>query len=120
MPPEIAALVDKPVLLIAILFVGALIGIYVEKFVAWSFIKFIAGLGAILVAHQFAKLLMGDTSVGWRHFLRETGFIGIAFAAAATEVWLSETLPRLWFQHKGSLRPLVNIHEFFTRHRRGD
>ncbi len=36
MPPEIAALVDKPVLLIAILFVGALIGIYVEKFVAWE------------------------------------------------------------------------------------
>jgi|SRR5215208_4421214 len=36
MPPEIIALIDKPVLLIAILFVGAMIGIYVEKFVSWQ------------------------------------------------------------------------------------
>ncbi|MCL6729484.1 DUF2726 domain-containing protein [Sphingomonas hankyongi] len=35
MPPEIAALIDKPILLIALLFVGAMIGIYVERFVAW-------------------------------------------------------------------------------------
>jgi hypothetical protein len=36
MPPEIAALIDNPVLLIAILFVGAMIGISVEKFVRWQ------------------------------------------------------------------------------------
>lgn len=36
MPPELAALIDKPVLLIAILFVGAMIGIYIEKFVRWN------------------------------------------------------------------------------------
>jgi hypothetical protein len=36
MPPEIAALIDKPVLLIALLFVGAMIGIYIERFVRWD------------------------------------------------------------------------------------
>jgi hypothetical protein len=36
MPPELVALIDKPVLLVAVLFVGAVIGIYVEKFVRWQ------------------------------------------------------------------------------------
>lgn len=36
MPPEILALIDKPVLLIALLFVGAMIGIYIEKFTRWQ------------------------------------------------------------------------------------
>jgi Protein of unknown function (DUF2726) len=36
MPPEIAALIEKPFLLVAILFVGALIGIQVGKFVRWQ------------------------------------------------------------------------------------
>src|SRR3954451_4924751 len=36
MPSELIALIDKPVLLVAILFVGAMIGIYVEKFVSWQ------------------------------------------------------------------------------------
>src|SRR4051812_15551399 len=36
MPPELIALINKPVLLIAILFVGALIGIQIEKFVRWD------------------------------------------------------------------------------------
>jgi hypothetical protein len=36
MPPELLALIDKPVLLIAILFVGAMIGIYIERFVRWD------------------------------------------------------------------------------------
>jgi hypothetical protein len=36
MPPELIALIDKPVLLIAVLFVGAMIGIYVERFVRWQ------------------------------------------------------------------------------------
>ena len=34
MPQEILALIDKPILLIAILFVGALAGIMVEQFTA--------------------------------------------------------------------------------------
>jgi Protein of unknown function (DUF2726) len=36
MPPELLALIDKPVLLVAVLFVGAIIGVYVEKFVRWQ------------------------------------------------------------------------------------
>ena len=36
MPPELIALIDKPVLLVAILFLGAVIGIHVEKFVRWE------------------------------------------------------------------------------------
>jgi hypothetical protein len=36
MPPEIVALIDKPVLLVLILFVGAMIGIGIEKFVRWD------------------------------------------------------------------------------------
>jgi hypothetical protein len=36
MPPELAALIDKPILLVAVLFVGAVIGIFVEKFVRWQ------------------------------------------------------------------------------------
>ena len=36
MPPELIALIDKPVLLVAILFVGAVIGIQIEKFVRWQ------------------------------------------------------------------------------------
>jgi hypothetical protein len=36
MPPELVALIEKPVLLIAILFVGAMLGIFVEKFVNWQ------------------------------------------------------------------------------------
>ena len=36
MPPEIIALIDKPILLIGLLFVGALIGIQIEKFVRWD------------------------------------------------------------------------------------
>jgi len=36
MPPEILALIDKPVLLIAVLFIGAMIGIQIEKFVRWE------------------------------------------------------------------------------------
>lgn len=36
MPPELIALIDKPVLPIALLFVGAMIGIYIEKFVRWD------------------------------------------------------------------------------------
>ena len=36
MPPELIALINKPVLLIAILFVGTLIGIQVERFVKWD------------------------------------------------------------------------------------
>ena len=36
MPPELAALIDKPILLVALLFVGAMIGIYVERFVSWQ------------------------------------------------------------------------------------
>jgi hypothetical protein len=36
MPPEIVALIDKPVLLILILFVGAMIGVGIEKFVRWD------------------------------------------------------------------------------------
>jgi hypothetical protein len=36
MPAELVALIDKPVLLMALLFVGALIGISVEKFVGWQ------------------------------------------------------------------------------------
>jgi len=35
-PPEILALIDKPILLVAILFVGAMIGIGIEKFVRWD------------------------------------------------------------------------------------
>jgi len=34
MPPELIALINKPVLLIAILFVGAMVGIQVERFVS--------------------------------------------------------------------------------------
>ncbi len=33
MPPEILALIDKPLSLIAVLFVGALAGIMVEQFI---------------------------------------------------------------------------------------
>ena len=36
MPPELIALLDRPVLLIGLLFVGALIGIQVERFVKWE------------------------------------------------------------------------------------
>jgi hypothetical protein len=36
MPPELVALIDNPLLLIAILFVGAILGIFVEKFVNWQ------------------------------------------------------------------------------------
>lgn len=36
MPPELIALINQPVLLIAILFIGALIGIQIEKFVRWD------------------------------------------------------------------------------------
>ena len=36
MPPEIVALIDKPVLLLAVLFVGAVIGIYLEKLASWE------------------------------------------------------------------------------------
>jgi hypothetical protein len=36
MPPEIAALIDKPMLLAAVLFAGAMIGIYLEKFASWE------------------------------------------------------------------------------------
>ena len=36
MPPVLVALIDEPILLAAILFVGAVIGIYVEKFVRWE------------------------------------------------------------------------------------
>ena len=36
MAPELVALIDKPWLLIAILFVGAMIGIQIEKFVRWQ------------------------------------------------------------------------------------
>lgn len=36
MPPELVALIDKPVLLVAILSAGAVIGIYVEKFARWE------------------------------------------------------------------------------------
>jgi hypothetical protein len=36
MPPELAELIDKPILLTTILFVGAVIGIYVERFVRWD------------------------------------------------------------------------------------
>ena len=36
MLPELIALINQPVLLIAILFVGALIGIQVERFVRWD------------------------------------------------------------------------------------
>ena len=35
MPPEIVALIDKPILLAAVLFVGTVIGIYTEKFARW-------------------------------------------------------------------------------------
>jgi hypothetical protein len=34
MPPEIVALIEKPILLVAVLFVGAMIGIWLEQFVA--------------------------------------------------------------------------------------
>jgi hypothetical protein len=34
MPPEIVALIDKPLSLIAVLFVGAVIGMAIEQFVA--------------------------------------------------------------------------------------
>lgn len=34
MPPEILALIDKPIYLIAVLFVGAFFGILVEQFTA--------------------------------------------------------------------------------------
>jgi hypothetical protein len=36
MPPEILALIDKPVYLIGLLFVGAVIGINIEKFTSWQ------------------------------------------------------------------------------------
>ena len=36
MPPELAALIDKPVLLFAVLFVGGIVGIYIEKFARWQ------------------------------------------------------------------------------------
>jgi len=35
-PPELIALVNRPALLIAILFIGALIGIQIERFVRWE------------------------------------------------------------------------------------
>jgi hypothetical protein len=36
MPPELVALIDKPVLLFAVLFVGAVIGVQFEKALAWE------------------------------------------------------------------------------------
>ena len=36
MPPEIAALIDKPLQLLAVLFVGGLIGVMWERFVRWD------------------------------------------------------------------------------------
>jgi hypothetical protein len=36
MPPELVILLDRPILPVAILFVGALIGIQIEKFVRWD------------------------------------------------------------------------------------
>ena len=36
MPPEIAALLEKPILLFAILFVGGIVGINIEKFARWQ------------------------------------------------------------------------------------
>jgi len=34
MPPEIQALIDKPILLIAVLFVGAFVGMQIERFLS--------------------------------------------------------------------------------------
>jgi len=36
MPPEIAALIDNPALLVLVLLAGAMIGIFVEKFARWQ------------------------------------------------------------------------------------
>src|SRR3954470_23773959 len=36
MPIELIALIDKPILLLAVLFVGAMIGMYLEKFASWE------------------------------------------------------------------------------------
>ena len=36
MPPEIVALIDNPIWLVAILFVGAMIGMGIEKFDRWQ------------------------------------------------------------------------------------
>lgn len=59
MPPELAALIDKPVLLIAILFVGAMIGIYVERFVRWhnrrKWQRRKGGLGKVLPFERAAE-----------------------------------------------------------------
>jgi hypothetical protein len=95
----------------------------VAKLANWSFIKFMAGLGGILIAAPIAKLTVGK-SVTFYDFLLGLRVSTFAFAYATAYILCSNEVPNFFKRHaesnRGPFGVLVMIHKFFTRNARRD
>ncbi len=91
----------------------------VARIAVWSFVKFAAGLGGILISEPFAKLTVG-IAVTFHDFLAGFRYTAISFFYAAVYIAATERLPTyLREELKGiPLQVLVTIHRFFTRNTR--
>jgi len=91
----------------------------VETIAIWSFVKFTAGLGGILAAEPFARLLTGG-KVEIVEFLPGPIYTLVAFSYASVHVWIHDSwLPsvrqRVAKQNGWLIRKLDEVHRHFTR-----
>jgi hypothetical protein len=93
----------------------------ITKIANWSFIKFMAGFGGILMAAPFAKLTIGKP-ITFSDFFLAIRVCCFAFTYTATYILLSSEAPKFFRRHaessRGPFRVLVTMHEFFTRNTR--
>jgi hypothetical protein len=93
----------------------------VKQTAIWSFIKFVAGLGGILMAQALAKLFAGKV-VGLNDFLPAVNYTAIAFAYATLNFWFRESWDKFYRNHFLGDRPepwyirwLIVFHKKCTR-----
>ena len=89
----------------------------IAKIAAWSFVKFAAGLGGILIAEPMAKLTVGKP-VAFHDFIAGWRYTCLSFLYAWLYITTVERLPvYLLDELRGwPLRILLIFHRFFTRY----
>jgi hypothetical protein len=85
-------------------------------FVIWCFIKFSAGLGGILNAEPFVKMVVGKP-VSYRDLGPGLLYTAVPFILAGTYAWWRKDMPMVVDHHFGdkSESPLRRMHILFTR-----
>lgn len=93
----------------------------IKQTAIWSFIKFVAGLGSILMAQALAKVFTGK-AVGLNDFLPAIGYIAAAFTYGMLNFWFREIWDAFYNRHfledqpePWYIRWMITFHKKCTR-----